>query len=110
MEGTFTNPFLKETALDGLTGQSFIEKLIPAAIGLVFVAGFIFFFFMFLFGSVSWIISGGDKGAVESSRGKITNALIGVVLLLSSIALVKVVEVFFGVNILSIDIGPLTIQ
>ncbi len=108
--GNITNPFLKGSALEGLTGQEFVQKLVPAAIGLIFVAGFIFFIFMFLWGAVSWIISGGDKGTVESARGKITNSIVGLVLLLSSLALVKVIEAFFGIDILSIDIGPLVIQ
>ena len=104
------NPFLKDSALENFSGLEFIEKFIPATIGLVLVAGLTFFVFMFLWGAISWILSGGDKGGVESARSRITNSLVGVVLLLSTFAVIKLVEFFFGIDILSIDIGPLVIQ
>lgn len=105
-----TNPFLKGSALEGLTGQDFIAKFIPNAIGLVLVVGLVFFFFMLVWGAISWILSGGDKAGLESAKGRITNSIVGVILLLSTFALVKIIESFFGIDILSIDIGPLVIQ
>jgi len=106
---TIKNPILGDS-LNSLTGQGFLSKVIPTAIGLIYVFGFIFFVFMFLWGAVSYILSGGDKGSVEAAKGRLTNALVGIILLLSTMAIVKIVEVFFGINILSIDIGPLVIQ
>jgi hypothetical protein len=67
-------------------------------------------FFMFIWGAVSWILSGGDKAKIESAKGKITSALVGLVLMIATFAIVKLIETFFGINILSIDIGPLVIQ
>lgn len=109
-EGSFRNLFLQGTALDGLTGQEFISLFIPRAVGLLFVFGAVAFFFMFLIGAVSWILSGGDKGHVEAARSKITNALVGFVLLIGVFAITALIESFFDINILSIDIGPLIIQ
>lgn len=106
----FENPLLKGGALENLTGLSFVQKAVPAAIGLIFVVGIIFFLFMMLLGAITWISSGGDKAAIEGARGRITNAAIGVVLLLSTFALFKIIESFFGINILTIDIGPLIIR
>ncbi|SRR5260221_9925444 len=91
-------------------GVSFFQKLIPSVIGLLFVGGSILFFFMLLIGAIQWISSGGDKGAVEAARGRLTQALIGIVVLFSAFAIIKLIEGFFGINILSIDIGPLTIK
>ncbi|MBL7036901.1 hypothetical protein ISR94_03660, partial [Candidatus Microgenomates bacterium] len=48
--------------------------------------------------------------AIEGARGRITSALVGVVILFSTFALIKIVETFFGIDILTIDIGPLVIQ
>jgi hypothetical protein len=99
-------------ALGGLgnnTGVSFFQKLIPSLIGLGFAAGMLLFFFMLLIGAIQWISSGGDKGNVEAARGRISNALIGIIVLFSIFAIIKLVEAFFGVNILTLDIGPLKI-
>ena len=109
-DAVFKNPFLNESPLEGITGLNFIQKFLPAAVGLIFVVGFIFFLFMMLIGAIGWISSGGDKTAIEAARGKITNAILGTVILISVFALIKLIEYFFGINILTIDIGPLIIQ
>jgi len=103
------NPILGNN-LQGLDGQGYIETLIPNIAGLIFVFGGVAFFFMFIWGAVSWILSGGDKAHIENAKGRITSALVGMVLLLSSFAIVMLIENFFKINILTIDIGPLVIQ
>ncbi len=89
------------------TGITFFAHLISTLVGLFLIAGSIFFVFMFLAGAVAWISSGGDKGQVENARNRITHALIGLVILFSVFAIVKVIEGIFGTSILSLDIGPL---
>lgn len=106
----FKNPLLKDGSLGNLSGVNFVQKFIPAAIGLVLVVGIIFFLFMMLFGAITWITSGGEKSAIEGARGRITNAIVGIIILLSTFALLKIIESFFGINILTIDIGPLIIR
>ena len=91
-------------------GSGFFAKVIPSVVGLLFIFGALAFFFMFLWGAITWILSGGDKAHVENARGRITNALIGFVLMIATFAIVKLIEAFFGIDILSIDIGPLIIQ
>lgn len=92
------------------SGISFVQQLIPSLVGLAFVVGVLIFFFMLLLGAIQWISSGGDKAAVEGARGKITQALVGIIVLFSVFAIIKVVETFFGINILTLDIGPLIIK
>ena len=79
-------------------------------IGLAFLVGVLVFFFIMILGAIQWITSGGDKAGLESARGKITSAIVGVVILFSLFALLKIIEDFFGINILVLDIGPLMIQ
>ena len=106
-----TNPAFEGSPLGGIaTGKEFFQKLIPNLVGLAFVVGAIIFFFIMIIGAIQWISSGGDKTAIEGARGKIVNALVGFVILLSLFALLKVIEGFFGIDILILDIGPLTIQ
>jgi len=106
--GTISNPVIGD--LGKQTGVSFFQKLLPAAISLVFIGGSIIFFFMLVMGAIQWISSGGDKQALEGARSKLTNALIGIVILFSSFAIIKLIEMFFGVHILTLDIQSLVIQ
>lgn len=104
-----TNPAIS-TELQDKTGQQFLADFMPAVVNFIFVAGALIFFFMFVIGAIQWIASGGDKAAVESARGRIVSAVIGLVLLFVAFVAIQFIENFFGVNILTIDIGPLTIE
>ena len=102
------NPALGE-GLQKKSGIRFLQDIIPAFITLAFVAGSIIFLFVLISGAIGWMTSGGDKQSVETARGRITSALIGIILLLIAYALIGLIEDFFGVNILELDIGALKI-
>jgi hypothetical protein len=104
-----TNPVLP-TSLQNMSGLEYLQKMLPNIIGLIFIVGIIIFFFMLLMGAVQWISSGGDKGKLESARGRLTSAIIGIVILLSVFAIMQLIQTFFGVSILTLDIGPLIIR
>jgi hypothetical protein len=109
VEGSeITNPVLGN--LGQLSGVDFIKQAIPALIGYGFLIGAIIFFFMILVGSIRWISSAGDKGALESARGTITNAVVGLVILFSLFAILDLIHIFFNVTIMTLDIGPLVIR
>ncbi|MFZ3301484.1 MAG: hypothetical protein WA152_02075 [Microgenomates group bacterium] len=107
----FTNPVVGSSLKGYESGNAdrFLEKFIPNGVGLLFVAGALFFFFQLIWGAVSWILSGGDKGSLEAAKNRLTSAVIGFVLLIASFALIGLIESFFKIDILSIDIGPLFI-
>lgn len=110
---SITNPALSPTLQDVLLNQgpaAFFELYIPKFVGLAFVIGSLVFFFMMIIGAIQWITSGGDKAGLESARGRIANALVGLVILFAVFALVKAIEEFFGISILTLDIGILKIQ
>jgi hypothetical protein len=109
------NPALGDTLKSWLAdkpepGEFFLQKIIPNFVTLAFVIAAIIFVFTFILGAVQWIGSGGDKAQVEGARGKITNAIIGIVLLFAVYAIIRIVEAFFGTDILKLDIGILKIQ
>jgi hypothetical protein len=110
-QGKITNPAIPTLEkYQGGGGIGFFQQIIPQFVGLAFLIGTLVFFFIMIIGAIQWIVSGGDKTALENARGKILNALVGVILLFSLFALLKVVEHFFDINILALDIGPLKIQ
>jgi hypothetical protein len=103
------NPALG-SGLKGQTGLSYFQKLLPNLVTLGFIAGALIFFFVMIAGAIQWITSGGEKTALEAARGKLTSAIVGLIILLAVFAIVKLIETFFGINILILDIGALQIQ
>ena len=103
-----TNPALGK--LTNQTGVSFFQNLLPRLVTLGFIAGVLIFFFMLVMGAIQWISSGGDKQGLEAARGRITNALVGLIILFAAFAIVKLIESFFGISILTLDIASLIIQ
>lgn len=85
----------------GTTGGQTVANFIYAAINLGLVLGVIYFFVYLIWGAIDWISSGGDKQKLESARGKITNALVGLVVLFAIFAVLRLIEAFFHIQILS---------
>jgi len=104
---------ISNPALDNLSkksGVTFFQDLIPALITLGFVGGSLIFVFFLITGAITWMTSGGDKGKLESARGRLSNAIVGFVLLLVVFALIQIIEKFFGINILLLDIDAIKIR
>lgn len=59
--------------------------------GFFTVAGLVALFYLLL-GAFSWITSGGDKDAVSSARGKIQAAVVGVIMIVATLAIVVTLE------------------
>ena len=104
-----TNPILPSPSVgaSGNAGVTFLQKAIPAAITWGFIIGVIVFFFTLIMGGIQWISSGGDKQAVEAARGKVTNALVGLVILFAVFAILQLFNRFFGIHILQLTLPTL---
>ena len=100
------NPILSPE-LSALSGIEFFQKAISVAINFVFVIGGLVFFFLLIAGAIKWITSGGDKASLESAQKTITNALIGLAILLSVFVIISLIEQLFGVNITSFKLPTL---
>lgn len=61
------------------------------------IAALLVFAYM-IWGGIEWITSGGDKGKAESARNKLTAAIIGLVIVAASYAVVTLVVQFLGFN------------
>lgn len=78
--------------------------VVRGIIRFILLVGFVLAFIMLLVGGIRWILAGGDEKAVANARNTITAALIGLVIILVSFAIIKLVETFFGVTIISGDV------
>ncbi|MBI2598717.1 hypothetical protein HYW40_00645 [Candidatus Curtissbacteria bacterium] len=94
---------LVPTGTEGFAGfpNVGIVDVMRNIIRFILIVAFIIAFIMLIVGGIRWMMAGGDEKAVEKARGTITSALIGMVVVLVSFALIKLVETFFGITITS---------
>lgn len=78
------------------------ENLISTIVGVMTIIGGIWFVFLFLTGAVSIIASGGDKGAYESARKRMTTGVIGIVILVVALFLIDLIGAFLGFPLLDL--------
>ncbi|GIK84476.1 MAG: hypothetical protein BroJett025_10980 [Patescibacteria group bacterium] len=78
-----------------------IGTLINKALNFVMVLGALLVFMYLIWGGIEWITSGGDKGKTESARNKITAAVLGLIVLAASWAILGLVLNFLGAGSLN---------
>lgn len=93
-----------------LSHNSDIIAIIRAIIRFIMIIAFILAFIFLLIGGIRWITAGGDEKGVAAARGMITSALIGLVIVLVAYAIIRLVETFFGVPIISTNLEVPTIE
>ncbi|NCN45608.1 MAG: hypothetical protein COU63_03675 [Candidatus Pacebacteria bacterium CG10_big_fil_rev_8_21_14_0_10_36_11] len=70
--------------------------LINGVLSFVMVIAALLVFLYLIWGGIEWITSGGDKGKTESARNKITSAIIGLVVVAASYAILTLALNFLG--------------
>ena len=100
------NPALPDPLID-LSGESFLEKILKIGITLTIIFGSIAFIFILTSGGVKWLSSSGDKVKLESAQKQISSGLVGLVILLSSFAVIKLIETLFGIDLLNFNLPTL---
>lgn len=105
-----TNPVLDPKIGNTATtpaGESavFIVKLfLVNFLRLGFVVESVIFLFMLLSGALEYITAGGDKDKTGAAAKRITNAIVGIVLLFSLFAISRIVSIVFGINLLEFEV------
>jgi len=93
------NPVIPEFELGTL-----ISNLIAAGI---IIAGLLTFLYL-VWGGIQWLTSGGDKAGLETDRERITNAIIGLILVVASWAIITLISNFLGFPFPCLPIPSLT--
>lgn len=104
----------------GLQGVPAVDlgKIAPAAfvdaiskiIGFLTAVAIIWFVFQFILGATSWISAGGDSKAVESAKAKLTNAILGIAIVIAAMVIMSAIGALLGIDIFNFGefIGTLT--
>lgn len=88
-------------AVTGYTPGGFVQ----GAINILLVAAGLIAFIWLLVGGIQWIMAGGDKEGTEKARKRITAALIGLAIVFSVFALLRILEQVFGVNLMNFQLN-----
>lgn len=78
-----------------------VSDIISKIIGVLTVAGGIWFIIQFLIGAFKWITSGGDKTNVEAAKEHLTHSVIALAILVSAYIIAGLVGAIFGLDILN---------
>lgn len=81
-------------------GLSALETIIQNGITILLITATLLSFFFLLWGGIQWIISGGDKQGVEKARGRITWAIVGLVISFLSFLIINMLAYFFNVPLI----------
>jgi hypothetical protein len=66
-------------------------QLVTQVLLLIVTVGALLFFFMLVYGGLRYMMARGDDKAVNDARATLTNALIGLLLMIGSIAIIRLI-------------------
>jgi len=78
-----------------------LPGIVSTVIKLILVVAALIAFIFLVIGGIKWITSGGDKEQTAKAQGTLTAALIGLVIVFAAWAIIKLLEAFFGIEILT---------
>lgn len=91
------------TALWSTAPEAGFGLLISQVLMIALTVGAIAVLLYLLWGALDWLTSAGDKGKTEKARDKITQAIVGLILIISTAAIMLFVQQLLGICV--IDIG-----
>lgn len=94
--GPFGDIFWTKSSAGEKFGMAF-----SAIIGLLTVGASLFFIFQFLTAGIQWLSAGGDKNMLQQAQQKLTNGFIGLVIVVAAVAIIKIIGVFLGFDLLN---------
>lgn len=74
------------------------NTFLSAVIGLLTIIASIWFIFLFISGSISYMSAGGDKGKIESATKKMSTGLIGLAIVVAAIFVINFIGWAFGLE------------
>jgi heme/copper-type cytochrome/quinol oxidase subunit 2 len=81
--------------------EPLFTNIVQAVVALVGVALFV----MLLVAGFKYLFSGGDPKKLEAAKGTLTNAIIGVVVIVSAYIILKLIAVFTGVDVTTFKVA-----
>ena len=94
-------PFITAANNEASSYQSNFAGLLTRTMGFVMAIAALIVLIYLIWGAMEWITSGGDKGKLENARNKITQSLIGIIVLSAVTALFMLIQQFLGIKVIN---------
>lgn len=78
-----------------------VDVIFTLVFGFLTIVGGLAFLIWFIIGGLSWLTGGGDKAKVDAAKQSMTNAAIGMIIIVAAYGIAYVVGSFLGVEILN---------
>jgi hypothetical protein len=88
----------------GPLGEITIPALVSAGVMLILIIAALIAFVFLVVGGIRWVTSGGDKEKTAKAQQTLTAALVGLVIVFAAWAIIRLIETFFGIQILTLEI------
>jgi len=82
-------------------GGQVVANIISSLLSVALVVGAIALLLFLVWGAIEWITAGGDSGKIEKARTRITQSIVGILVLSSVIAIFMVVQNILGVSLIN---------
>lgn len=96
--GPFGNYNFGVGEIGGTNALKAVTGGISGIIGLFTIIGTIWFMFQFIIGGYNWITSGGDKTKLGEARERITNAFVGLLIVIAGWSVLALLGIFLGID------------
>lgn len=90
------------------SGEVIIGNLISVLVSVFMIVGFIFALFHLMFGAIRWVTASGDKTALQNAQDRMTQAVVGLILLVATWALMMLVSTILGFNFPNFNLQTIT--
>ena len=98
IQAAITNPVLKNSESIGSNPTGYTNNALQSIITVFFIFGLIYFIYHFILGGYKMIASQGDPKKYEEAQHALLYSIIGIIIIFSVFALLKVVGSIFGIN------------
>jgi uncharacterized membrane protein HdeD (DUF308 family) len=79
-----------------------LTKIISNSIGVLTIVAGIWFLFQAILAGYNYLSAGGDKTRIEAAGRKLTNAILGLVIVIAAYGILALIGTFLGVNFLEL--------
>jgi len=83
-------------------GIDAFTAVLSSTVGIMTLVAFIWFLFLLITGAIGIMTAGSDKQALEGARKKITNGIIGVVIVILAVSIISLVGFIFKIPFLDL--------
>lgn len=102
--GPVFNPSGGKFATQGAVGNTILTEMIGNFLTVALSVASVMVLIYLLWGGFDWLTSGGEKASLENARNKISNAVIGVVIIALSVAITLFIGNVLGISILKLNL------